>query len=61
MVLDSDEALEAFTIVVWLVVLKLLLVEWRFRAHSLNVLYGNEPPVVIKVLPASWDWYLYHI
>jgi hypothetical protein len=50
---DSEDILDAFAIVVWLVVLCCFSWQWRSRAHSLDVLYGNEPSDVINVLPAS--------
>jgi hypothetical protein len=46
---NSEDILDAFAIVVWLVVLMLLLVAVAFRAHSLDVLYDNEPSDVINV------------
>jgi hypothetical protein len=49
MVHNSEDILDAFAIVVWLVVLMLLLVVVAFRAHSLDVLYDNEPSDVINV------------
>jgi hypothetical protein len=48
MVHNSEDILDAF-VVVWLVVLMLLLVVVAFRAHSLDVLYDNEPSDVINV------------
>jgi sensor histidine kinase regulating citrate/malate metabolism len=53
MVHDSEDILDAFAIVVWLVVLMLLLVAMALPCHSLDVMYGNEPSDVINVVPAS--------
>ena len=57
---DSDAFLDVIGVIVWLVVLMLVLVI-VVLSHYLVSLYGNEPSAVINVLPASWDWYLYHI
>jgi hypothetical protein len=61
MTLYSDEALEAFTIVVWSLVFVLFLVAVALPCPQPRRDVENEPPVVINVLPASWDWYLCHI
>jgi hypothetical protein len=53
MVHDSEDILDAFAIIVWLVVLCCFSWQWRSRAHSLDVLYSNEQSDVINVLPAS--------
>jgi hypothetical protein len=60
MVWYSDEAMEAFAIVVWSLAFVLFLVALALPC-PLCRRDVKDPPVVINVLPASWDWYLCHI
>jgi hypothetical protein len=52
--------MEAFAIVVWSLAFVLFLVALALPC-PLCRRDVKDPPVVINVLPASWDWYLCHI
>jgi hypothetical protein len=56
----TDEALEAFAIVVWSLAFVLFLMALALPCPLCRHDVKTEPPVVINVLPASWDWYLCH-
>jgi hypothetical protein len=61
MVWYSDEALEAFAIVVWSLAFVLFLVALALSCSLCRRDVKTDPPIVINVLPASWDSYLSHL
>jgi hypothetical protein len=61
MVWYSEEAMEAFAIVVWSLAFVLFLVALALPCPLCRRGVKTDPPVVINALPAYWDWYLCHI